>query len=51
MKINNKNIKEIIVTNSKGNLLASLNDDNLITHDSINVELVEGKDYRNQEEN
>ncbi|MFD1901731.1 hypothetical protein [Enterococcus termitis] len=43
MKINDKDIKEIIVTDSEGNLLASLNDDNLITHDSINVELVEFK--------
>lgn len=44
MKINSKSIKEITITDKNGNLLVSLTDENLITHDSVNVELVEDEE-------
>lgn len=41
MTIDQKEVKEILITNKNGELLVSLTDENMICHDSVNVELVE----------
>lgn len=43
MKIGEKEYKEIIVADLKGNLLVSITDENMIIEDSVNV-IVKSKD-------